>query len=312
VGCSFVYSPEYYCDIGPHVFPMVKFELLHRALRGDGDIPDDCFLRPEPATLDDLRLVYTPEYVADLCAGRHTSRTIPSELPITEQIVRSFVFAAGGSILACRQAMREGLSMNLTGGFHHAFPDHAEGFCYINDVAVAIRRLQMDGTIGKAAVVDLDVHQGNGTAFTFQDDPSVFTFSMHQENNYPVKRRSTVDVGLADGVGDEEYLKALRSNLRPILDEFQPQLIVYIAGTDVFAQDQLGGLRMTLDGMAERDRTVIHACRERGLPLAVVLGGGYATRLEDTVRAHHNTAHILWESRGIGPSHPDAPRQSTK
>jgi acetoin utilization deacetylase AcuC-like enzyme len=302
VRCGFVYSPEYYCDIGPHVFPMVKFERVHRALCRDGDIPEECFLAPDAAGTDDLRLVHTPEYLADLFSNHHTSRTLPSELPISERIVRAFTLAAGGSILACRTAMEGGLAMNLTGGFHHAFPDHAEGFCYVNDVAVAIRRLQKDGLVERAAVVDLDVHQGNGTAFIFQEDPSVFTFSMHQENNYPVKRRSTLDVGLADGVGDEEYLDALRANLPRILDGFRPQLVVYVAGADVFAQDQLGGLRMSLEGMQERDRLVIHGCRERGVPVAAALGGGYATRLEDTVRAHHNTARILWEAREAGPS----------
>lgn len=286
----------YYCDIGEHVFPMVKFEMLRRALRNDGDIPESAFLTPEPASLDELHLAHTPEYIADLCAAHHTVRTQPSELPMTEQIVNAFMHAAGGSILASRKALEGGLAMNLSGGFHHAFPDHAEGFCYVNDVAVAVRVVQKEGLIQRAAVVDLDVHQGNGTAFTFQDDPSVFTFSMHQENNYPVKRPGSLDVGLADGVGDEQYLTLLKANLGPIFDRFRPQLILYVAGVDVFAEDQLGGLRLTLDGIAERDRIVIRECRERGVPLAAVLGGGYARRLEDTVKAHHGTARLLWEA----------------
>jgi len=297
VRCTFVHAPGYYCDIGPHVFPTAKFGLVHRALRRDGSIPDEYFLAPSPATVDDLRRVHTAEYVADLLSGHHTSRTFSSELPISEEIIQAFILGTGGSILASRRAVEDGLSMNLAGGFHHAFPDHGEGFCYINDIAVAIRELQASGVIENAAVVDLDVHQGNGTAFIFQDDPSVFTFSMHQEGNYPVKRPSTLDVGLQDGVGDAEYLSRLRECLPRVLDPFQPQLVVYVAGADVYAQDQLGGLRMTLEGMAERDRTVVSECRTRGVPIAVVLGGGYATRLEDTIGAHTATARILWESR---------------
>jgi len=295
--CTFVFAPGYYCDIGAHVFPTAKFELVHRALRRSGDIPDDCFLTPSPATVDDLRLVHTPEYIADLLSGRHSPRTFPSELPLSESITKAFILGAGGSILACRRALADGLSMNLAGGFHHAFPDRAEGFCYINDVAVAIRRLQADGAVARAAVVDLDVHQGNGTAFIFQDDPSVFTFSMHQENLYPVKRQSSLDIGLENGTVDEEYLARLRESLPNVLDPFAPQLVVYIAGADVYAQDQLGGLRLTLQGMEERDRLVVSECRRRGIPVAALLGGGYAARLEDTVRAHVNTARILWANR---------------
>ena len=197
--CTFVYSPEYYCDLGAHVFPAEKYRLVHRALLDDGDIPAERFLAPEPASREDLLLVHTEEYVRDLLAFRHTERTRSSELPISEQIIRANLLGTGGTILCCRRALSDGLSMNLAGGFHHAFPDHAEGFCYVNDIAVAIRRVQADGRAGRIAVVDLDVHQGNGTVFIFRSDPSVFTFSMHQENNYPVKQPGMLDVGLEDG-----------------------------------------------------------------------------------------------------------------
>lgn len=294
--CTFVYSPEYYCDIGAHVFPTEKYRLVHRALLEDGDIPAERFLAPEAASREDLLLVHTEEYVRDLLAFRHTERTRSSELPISEQIVRANLLGTGGTILCCRRALSEGLSMNLAGGFHHAFPDHAEGFCYINDVAVAIRRVQADGQAERIAVVDLDVHQGNGTAFIFRSDASVFTFSMHQENNYPAKQPGMLDVGLEDGLGDEDYLRLLDAHLPEVLDAFRPGLVVYLAGADPLEGDQLGGLALTLEGLRQRDERVIGNCVRRGIPVAGVLGGGYARNTQDTVRAHLATCRVMWEA----------------
>ena len=295
-GCTFVYSPDYYCDIGAHVFPTAKYRLVHQALLGDGDIPPERILAPEAASREDLLLVHTEEYVQDLLAFRHTRRTQCSEVPISEQIIRANLLGTGGTILCCRRALSEGFSMNLAGGFHHAFPDHAEGFCYINDIAVAIRRLRADGLAGRAAVVDLDVHQGNGTAFVFRSDPTVFTFSMHQENNYPVKQPGALDVGLEDGIGDEEYLQLLAAHLPEVLDVFRPELVVYQAGADPLADDQLGGLALTPKGLRRRDERVIGSCARRGIPVAGVLGGGYARNTQDTVRAHHETCRVMWEA----------------
>ena len=297
-GCTFIYSPQYYCDIGAHVFPMEKFRLVYDALLRDGDVPASAFLAPGPATLDDLRLVHTKAYLDDLVALRSTARTLPSELPLSSQIVRAYFLAAGGTILACRRALADGRSMNLTGGFHHTFPDHAEGFCYINDIAVAVRKLRAEGRVARAAVVDCDLHQGNGTAAIFQTDPSVFTFSMHQENNYPIKQQSDIDIGLDDGTGDDEYVELLERHLVEILDSFQPELVLYVAGADPYERDQLGGLGLSLDGLRRRDGCVIGHCAARNIPLAVVLAGGYAQDLAETIQIHHTTARLLWEAAG--------------
>jgi acetoin utilization deacetylase AcuC-like enzyme len=198
--------------------------------------------------------------------------------------------AAGGSILAAQCALRDGFGANLGGGFHHAYPDHGEGFCAIHDVAVAIRRLQADGAIRKAIVVDTDVHHGNGTAAIFSGDASVFTISIHQENNYPGhKPPSNIDLHMMDRVDDDEYLGALLPAVQKALDEFRPQLLFYVGGADPFCEDQLGGLSLTTKGLKERDRRVFQEARRRGIPVATALAGGYARRVEDTVRIHVNT-----------------------
>ena len=298
--CCFVYSPGYYCDIGAHVFPMRKFREVRAALLADGDISASDFLIAAPAAAADLALVHTQRYLDDFLAARMTTRTLPSELPIAPDIVNAFVLSAGGTTLACRHALEYGFAMNLSGGFHHAFPDHAEGFCYINDVAVAVRVLRRDRAIERAAIIDLDVHQGNGTAFIFQCEPEVYTFSMHQENNYPAKQRSDRDIGLPDGIADGEYLALLDDAVTEILDSHRPELVVYLAGADSYRDDQLGGLCLTLEGLRRRDECVIEHCRRRGLPLAAVLAGGYAADLRDTVRIHHRTARLMWETAGGG------------
>jgi acetoin utilization deacetylase AcuC-like enzyme len=198
--------------------------------------------------------------------------------------------AAGGSILAAQCALRDGFGANLGGGFHHAYPDHGEGFCAIHDVAVAIRRLQADGAIRKAMVVDTDVHHGNGTAAIFQKDPSVFTISIHQENNYPAhKPPSSIDLNMMDRADDDEYMGVLVPAVQKALDEFRPELLFYIGGADPFCEDQLGGLSLTKNGLKERDRCVFEEARRRGIPVATALAGGYARRVEDTVRIHVNT-----------------------
>jgi acetoin utilization deacetylase AcuC-like enzyme len=194
---------------------------------------------------------------------------------------------AGGTLGTARCALSEGVAVHLGGGFHHAFPDHGEGFCLINDVAIAIAALRRDGVLGRALVVDLDVHQGNGTAAIFAGVPEVFTFSMHQESNYPAwKPPSDLDLGLEDGVKDEEYLALLSRHLPDIVDAHEPELAVYLAGADPYAEDQLGGLALTRDGLRRRDALVLETCRERDVPVAVTLAGGYARREADTVAIH--------------------------
>jgi len=290
----FVYSPDYRCELGEHVFRTERYELLYREMiRSQLARPDE-FLRPEPPGREDLELVHTPAYVDELLSGRHTERTARSEMPISPEIVRAFVLNAGGSMLACRRAVTEHtLTMNLGGGLHHAFPDHAEGFCYVNDVALGIRTLRRDGLVGRAMVVDCDLHQGNGTAYIFRNEPDVFTFSIHQENLYPVKETSDLDVGLPDYCPGQSYLELLAENLLPALDLHGPQFVLYVAGADPYCKDMLGSLMLSIEELKRRDELVLSACVERDVPAATVLAGGYGPTVADTVRVHYGTAETV-------------------
>jgi len=296
----FVYSPEYYCDIGPHVFPTAKFRLTYEALLAEGRVGGKRMFEPEPIGAADLGLVHTSEYLSDLFNYSHSPRTISSELPISKQIVDAHLLATGGTLLAARSALEAGAAMNLNGGFHHAFPDRAEGFCYVNDCAVAVRTLQREGRIGRAAVVDCDLHQGNGTAFIFKGDPTVFTFSIHQERLYPIKQKSDLDIGLDERTGDEEYLAHIREHVPRILDSHEPDLVFYLAGADPYREDQLGDLGLTIEGLRARDQLVAEACAARGIPLAAVMAGGYARDTRDTVQIHLNTCHVLLDIEHSG------------
>ncbi|TET93262.1 histone deacetylase, partial [Candidatus Aerophobetes bacterium] len=219
-------------------------------------------------------------------------RTMFSEIPLTREITEAYKLFAGGTILAGQKALEKGMAIHLGGGFHHAFPSRGEGFCYINDVAVSIRRLKRDKLIEKALIVDCDLHQGNGTAFIFQEDRSVFTFSIHQENLYPVKEKSDLDIGLPDFTGDEEYLAKLSSTLLQIWQNFEPDVVYYLAGADPYEDDQLGQLKLTKAGLKKRDNWVISKCLEKKVPLVILLAGGYAFRVEDTVDIHCHTCRI--------------------
>lgn len=286
-----VYHDKYDLNLGPHVFPSQKFRLIAETLLREGIATHEDFLQPTPASDEDILRVHTPEWVRKLKTGKLTpSDVILLEIPYSPELVEAVWLAAGGSILAGRCALRDGFGANLGGGFHHAYPDHGEGFCAIHDVAVAIRRLQADQAIRKAMVVDTDVHHGNGTAAIFRDDPSVFTISIHQENNYPAhKPPSSVDLHMMDRVDDEEYLRALVPAVQKALDKFRPDLMFYIGGADPFCEDQLGGLSLSKRGLLERDSRVLEEARRRGVPAATTLAGGYARRVEDTVRIHVNT-----------------------
>ena len=286
-----VYHDKYDLNLGPHVFPSQKFRLIAETLLREGIATHEDFLQPTPASDEDILRVHTPEGVRKLKTGKLTpSDVILLEIPYSPELVEAVWLAAGGSILAGQCALRDGFGANLGGGFHHAYPDHGEGFCAIHDVAVAIRRLQADQAIRKAMVVDTDVHHGNGTAAIFRDDPSVFTISIHQENNYPAhKPPSSVDLHMMDRVDDEEYLRALVPAVQKALDEFRPDLMFYIGGADPFCEDQLGGLSLSKRGLLERDSRVLEEARRRGVPAATTLAGGYARRVEDTVRIHVNT-----------------------
>jgi len=286
-----VYHDKYDLNLGPHVFPSQKFRLIAEGLIAEKIATPEDFVQPEPASDQDILRVHTPEWVRKLQTGTLTaSEVMLLEIPYSRELVEAVWLAAGGSILAAQCALRDGFGANLGGGFHHAYPDHGEGFCAIHDVAVAIRRLQADGAIRKAMVVDTDVHHGNGTAAIFRNDPSVFTISIHQENNYPAhKPPSNMDLNMADRVDDDEYLEALIPAVQKALDDFRPELLFYVGGADPFCEDQLGGLSLTKSGLKERDRRVFEEARQRGVPVATALAGGYARRVEDTVRIHVNT-----------------------
>jgi acetoin utilization deacetylase AcuC-like enzyme len=292
-----VYADRYDLHLGAHVFPSQKYRLLHERLLRDRFAASEDFVAPEPATDDDVRLVHDPLWVKRLRTGTLSYHDILRlEIPYSRLMVEAFWLAAGGSILAARLALEQGVGFNLGGGFHHGFPAHGEGFCAINDIAVAIRRLQRDGVIRRAMVVDCDVHQGNGTATIFAGDPSVFTLSIHQYNNYPAEKpASSLDIHLADGIGDAEYVHRLGNAYRGAIGMFQTDLVIYVAGADPFYSDQLGGLSLTFEGLAERDRLVLWTALQHKIPVAVVLAGGYAESVEDTITIHANTARAARE-----------------
>jgi acetoin utilization deacetylase AcuC-like enzyme len=290
------YSPRYEVSLPGHIWPTSKYRLIAENLRGSG--PSRLALvDPLEASWDDLALVHTAEYLAKLRDGTLSDEEIATlELPWLPEFSAAFRLMVGGTSGAADAALEDGLAAHLGGGLHHAFANHGEGFCPLNDVAVAIRVLQRDRRIVRAAVVDCDVHHGNGTAMIFERDPSVFTFSIHQQHNYPFfKPRSDVDIGLEDGARDERYLTALAGAL-PTVFASGPELVVYLAGADPYEQDRLGGLKMTRSGLAERDRLVMAAAERAGAPLVTVLAGGYAADVRDTVDIHLATIEAMVRS----------------
>ncbi|HZQ21235.1 MAG TPA: histone deacetylase [Terriglobales bacterium] len=312
-----VYSPDYYLPIGAHVFPAEKYRRIHDRLLATRVADESDFISPTPAADQDVLLVHTPQYVHKLKTATLSAREeLQMEIPYSRELVRAFWLAAGGSILAAQHALEDRVAFSIGGGFHHAFPDHGEGFCMIHDVAIAIRRLQRDDRIRTAMTVDCDVHQGNGTAAIFAGTripgaplPStsgpnstlpakvrnshsgeVFTISLHQENNYPAwKPPSSIDIDLPDEIGDEDYLAWLDNALSSGLRQFHPDLLCYIAGADPYREDQLGGLSLTIDGLKRRDELVFRVAMAKNLPVMVTFAGGYARNVEDTVTIHSNT-----------------------
>jgi acetoin utilization deacetylase AcuC-like enzyme len=336
-----VYSEKYFLPIGEHVFRADKYRLIKERLFSLGAVDNSDFIEPPPASESDVMLVHSPHYVNKLMEGSLTAREeLEMEIPYSPQVVDTFMLHTGGSILAAERALTDGLCVNIGGGFHHAFPDHGEGFCMMHDVAIAIRSLQKRKLIQRAMTVDCDVHQGNGTAFIFGgantqpanlpsvhhgsvfglsggnikqgSSKDVFTISLHQENNYPlVKPPSSIDVNLPDGCGDADYLAWLDNALSSGLRQFEPELICYVAGADPFREDQLGGLNLSIDGLKQRDELLFRAARARGIPVMVTYAGGYAIRVEDTVTIHTNTIIAAAEAfraaelaSGFGPPPP--------
>jgi len=286
-----IYHERYDLNLGPHVFPSQKFRLVHDKLLNDKIADVNDFLRPEPATDADIIRVHTNDWVQKLKTGTLTAiEVMKLEVPYSPELVRAFWLAAGGTIVAAEFALHDGFACNLGGGFHHAYPGHGEGFCAIHDVAVAIRALQARRQIDRAMVVDTDVHHGNGTAAIFANDPSVFTLSIHQWNNYPAhKPHSSLDIDLEDGVSDEEYLGALLPAVKKSVDSFHPNMLFYVGGADPFCEDQLGGLDLTISGLQKRDAGVFEIARRHNIPVVTTEAGGYARRIEDTVQIHVNT-----------------------
>jgi acetoin utilization deacetylase AcuC-like enzyme len=283
------YHPDYYVPLPPsHPFPMAKYPLLFERLRTAGLVRNADRIEPTEAALDDLRLVHADTYLGQLAAGTLDAAAVRKiGVPWSAALWRRSRLAVQGTLEAARAALEDGLAANLAGGTHHAFPGHGEGFCVLNDVAVAIRVLQRDGRLRRALVIDLDVHQGNGTAAIFADDPDVFTFSMHGERNYPTRKmRSTLDVGLADGLGDDDYLALLQQHLAAIFTDFTPDVVFYLAGVDPVHGDRYGRLRLTDEGLRLRERRVLEACRSRDRPTVITIAGGYAPTPERTAELH--------------------------
>jgi len=286
-----IYSEKYSVDIGAHVFPTEKYGLIKQKLIKEGFFEEDDFISPPMPDEKDLLSVHTAEYLNKLKEGKLSMMEVLTlELPYSQELVEASLLCVGGTIQACSNAIETGLGIHIGGGFHHAFPDHGEGFCVLNDIACGIKHLQRDKKIVKALIIDCDLHHGNGTAYIFRKDNNVFTFSIHQENNYPaIKPPSDLDIGLADGTGDGEYLEKLRENIPGIIKSFQPELILFVAGADPYEIDQIGGLSLTIEGLKKRDELVIGWAKDANIPLSIVLAGGYAYEVSDTVAIHCNT-----------------------
>tara|TARA_Y100000814_G_scaffold149778_1_gene108951 strand:+ start:114 stop:998 length:885 start_codon:yes stop_codon:yes gene_type:complete len=286
---SIIFHPKYHAEIGNHVMQIDKYKKVFDKLN-ELNIKKQNFHKPLKASIGELALIHSSEYINEFLSAKHTTKTISSELPLDNHIVDFFLYATGGTILAAKKALEKNYAINLNGGFHHAFKNKAEGFCYINDIAVAIATLQNENRIKRALVIDCDLHQGNGTARIFRNDERVFTFSIHQQNIYPIKEKSNLDIGLYDLTGDSDYLKHIEKSIPKILNSHRPELVIYQAGADPFSGDQLGSLKITKEGLRKRDDLVIENCKKLCIPIAGTLGGGYATDPVDTVDIHLQTS----------------------
>lgn len=294
-GYKVFYSPYYYADIGEgHVFPIRKFELVRDILLDEGTLLPEEIVEPLPASIDDVQLVHSEDYISRLIAGTLTAKEVRKlGLPWSEALVRRSFLATSGTISAGKEALTNGAASNLAGGTHHAYPDRGEGFCVLNDVAVAIRVLQREKLAERFLIVDCDVHQGNGTAFIFTRDADVFTFSMHGAKNYPLfKEKSSLDIEMPDAAGDEEYLETLNESLHRI-SMHNADLVFYLAGADPYEKDKLGRLNLTIEGLKARDQMVLAFAKDNGMPIVTTMSGGYALDIADTVEIHSNTLRAV-------------------
>ena len=300
---KFAYCNEYWMfDAGSHIFPLKKYRLIYENLLVMGARKEH-FLAPKPVSNADLELVHPASYLMQLETGAMTRTEIQAlEMRLTTDLIQFTRLSIGGTILAVERALDDGLTFHLGGGFHHAFRDHGEAFCLLNDVAVAIEKVLKEGRVRKIMIVDCDLHQGNGTASIFQGRQDVFTFSIHQMDIYPTEKPAgTLDVGVWSGDGDARYLGELGRCIPRIYDEYRPDEIIYIAGADPFEGDMLGGLMMSKKGLKDRDLLVIGEARKRGIPVAVMLGGGYSADIDDTVDVHLNTIRIAQRVQRLYP-----------
>jgi acetoin utilization deacetylase AcuC-like enzyme len=290
-----VYSPHYSVDYGDHSFAARKFQLTAAALRAYYEL-----VEPEEPSREDILLAHDAVWADKVISARLDEDDLKRlDLPFSPEISRAHRLSVGGTVLAARHALEAGAGLHCGGGGHHAFRGRGEGYCALNDIAVAILKLRSEGAIKRAAVVDLDVHQGNGTASIFAGDPDTFTFSMHQADLYPEKKeKSSLDVELQAGTGDAEYYDLLRRAMKTVMDS-KPDLVIYQAGVDVWERDRLGGLKLTERGVADRDAAVYDSCRLHRVPVAVTLGGGYGPKPEDTARLHARTLRLF---AGLGAS----------
>lgn len=289
------YSEHYVIPLpAGHSFPIQKYRLIRQQLLAEGTLAPADLVEPDLAHPEDIVQAHTRAYWERVSTGALSASAVRRlGLPWSEALVRRSRASVQGTLTAARIAIHEGRAANLAGGTHHAFADRGEGYCVLNDIAIAIRCLQRDWWMQRMAVIDCDVHQGNGTASIFAGDPDVFTFSIHGANNYPLtKVPGTLDIALPDGTGDAEYLATLQAALPPILHEFRPGLIFYQAGADPHERDRLGRLALTHDGLRRRDALVLAACRDAAIPVVITLGGGYSKELADTVEAHCNTIRV--------------------
>ncbi|GIV31906.1 MAG: histone deacetylase [Saprospiraceae bacterium] len=292
------WSPIYRYPLPPgHRFPMEKYELLPEQLLYEGTVRPDNFFQPDPLPLELLLLTHDASYwdkLTNQCLSPKEERAIG--FPMTPRLVERSLHIANGTLLAAHHAFQHGIGMNIAGGTHHAFSNRGEGFCVLNDIAIAANALLHEGLADRILIVDLDVHQGNGTARIFRDEPRVFTFSMHGARNYPLrKEHSDLDIGLPDCTDDALYLRLLTQTLPALIDRVQPDIIFFQAGVDVLAEDRLGRLSLTLHGCAQRDRFVLATAHRHRIPIAVSMGGGYPSRLATLLEAHANTYRIAQE-----------------
>lgn len=289
------YSPVYKYELPEgHRFPMIKYELIPEQLLYEGSVTDDHFFHPDQLTEKQLLLTHTTEYITklnNLTLDKKEIRNIG--FPVAKSLIERGKYIANGTLQCARHAIKNGCAMNIAGGTHHSFADRGEGFCIYNDIAISANVLLAEKALNKILVIDLDVHQGNGTAKIFENDDRVFTFSMHGERNYPTRKEtSNLDIGLPDKTEDRHFLKQLKDTLPKLIDDVEPDMIFYLSGVDILDSDKLGRLSVSKDGCKERDRFVLNSCKTNDIPVAVSMGGGYSVKISDIVDAHANTFRV--------------------